>query len=175
MATRELTIDRVDEMLGEIQDLVKAVTWSPHPAVDERLHGYRRYFEQVAQESGLRRQMLEAIAIVESAVRPWTKNPEKPAYGLMQIWGPVWFGEPLELPNGPSFTVDATNWSHPLPNLRAGAAILLRYGAGPDEDVGWWEVLNRYNGDRPPRDSKYEDDVETRYLALLRRDSSLVD
>lgn len=170
MAARELTIDRVDEMLG----VLTAATWSPHPDVDERMHGYRHYFRQVAEESGLRRQMLEAVAIVESAVRPWVKNPEKPAYGMMQVWGPAWFGEPLSLPNGPSFTIDASNWSHPLPNLRAGAAILLRYGAD-DPNTGWWEVLNRYNGDRPPRDSEYEDDVEMRYLALLRRDSSLIE
>lgn len=169
MATRELIIDRVDEMLAALE----AATWTPDPAIEQRLQDYRGYFRQVAQESGLRRQMLEAIAIVESAVRPWVKNPEKPAYGMMQVWGPVWFAEPLQLPDGPSFTVDATNWSHPLPNIRAGAAILLRYGAA-DSNVGWWETLNRYNGDRSPRDAEYEDDVEVRYLALLRRDSSLV-
>lgn len=164
MAERELKLDRVETVLSE---LVTAATWTPSPGLRERLNAYRAYFRQVATESGVRRQMLEAIAIVESSVRPWEKNPDAPAYGLMQIWGPAWFGTPLELPRGPTVRLHADNWGHPLPNLRAGAAILVRYGAG-DSDTGWWEILNRYNGDAPPRDDEYENAVQGRYLALVR-------
>lgn len=164
--TVRLEIDKGEEMLAAIE----AATWTPGAVLQARLQRLRPTFAQVSAESGVRRQILEAVAIVESALQPEIKNPNNPAYGLMQIWGPVWFGEPLhDLPDGPTVNIDSSNWTDPLTNARAGAAILVRYGA-LETDTSWWTTLNRYNGDRDAEDPEYELDVQARYLALLRRD-----
>lgn len=148
--------------------LLKAATWTPAPEVAERMEGLRPVFDQVAAESGLPVQLLQAVALVESRMDPVAVNPESGARGLMQIM-PMHFGQTFDLPHGPPTTFSEGNWTHPLVNVRTGAAILLDFGAG-EPDVGWWETLNRYNGDRPPRDPDYEDDVQSRYAALLRRE-----
>lgn len=148
--------------------VVKAATWSPSPAVAERMSNFRPVFDQVAGESGIMAEVLMAVAIVESRLDPVAENPASGAKGLMQIM-PLHYGTRRDLPHGPDVTIDSANWTHPLVNVRYGAAILVDYGA-LEEETGWWEVLNRYNGDRPPRDPEYEDDVQSIHAALMRRE-----
>lgn len=147
--------------------IVKAATWKPSPDLERRMESLRPVFEKVAGESGLPVQLLQAIAIVESNMDPVAENPESGAKGLMQIM-PLHYGETYDLPHGPSVTFREDNWTVPIVNVRTGAGILLDYGAG-DRDTKWWNVLNRYNGDLPPRDAEYEDDVQSIYAAMLRR------
>lgn len=148
--------------------LIRGATYMPPGEVEARLAGLDHLFDQVAVESQIPKEMLQAVAIVESRVNPTAENPESPAFGLMQIWGPEHFGEPHALPRGPTTIIDRSNWQIPLVNLRAGASTLVSFGA-LNGTVSWWETLNDYNGDEPPRDPEYERDVYTRYIGLLRR------
>lgn len=148
--------------------LLGALTWAPEPEHERRLKELWPTFDRVAGESEIPAHILAAVGIQESDLRSIQNLEGAPAFGIMQIWGPAWFGEPLEdLPHGPVVTITANNWRDPLTNVRTGAAVLVRYGA-LDPATPWETVLNRYHGDRDDSIDSYEKNIRTMALGLLR-------
>lgn len=128
----------------------------------EGLERHRDAILQVASENSIPPALLAGIVAVESEARADVESAEElptishaqgrtRAQGLMQVI-------PVNLEN---LGVPVEQWLEPIPNLRAGATILLEHPA-PLGQVSLEETLQQYRYGTLARDaSEYIHDVET--------------
>lgn len=121
---------------------------------EQRLLAVWPTFLDVGDRTGIPPELLAGLAWTESDFVPTARNPESQAAGLFQVM-PFHFQ---------SLGWTGDDWSDPLKNTEAGAAILVQHGLGRKPVSA---VLKGYGGFVTKDPSQYISSVLSRTLYIL--------